>query len=1233
MARIANSWWFRAEAMRLDWLAVLRRRIQIGQGVDDHDAERVRRRGGDVHLWWACAKDVGVPREPFTVWQRSPGKARRVRHTTSGDSQGTLIRWGGAEAATIEVTLRPQTASAGSTLLAYRGAGTLWDVVGAATTPGGGDGPRVVVVRCSGATSARLVNGTVTSVRVELLADAVNDPSWQPLEEVGLPVEQPWHGADYDTREQGLVASPLPPVEAAVDRLRRGTPPLGWPAVTQAGHLAPPWVDADPYGVVKEVQALLLPQIASMYDLGTPEPRQHLLESLRTVDGPRQGPRTSSLATTAIVRPFSLLALPAQTDPLMNLATGFGTTYFVESGDRPDASIGRSDLMVTATWRRLPSPRRGKAVLAAFAPQVGPLSAVPAPTNLTADRSGLVAPATADRPWRESIHLSWDRVPTTAALGRVGAGTLARYPSGAAQAVSLAPPRDAGGERPLTLSPDGPPDTAGASRVAFVDGGAEIPVLSGGRDVGYAVSVVDVHGLWSAWRDVHYVGDEPGPLPPRLIALDLTSSFTGSTTCPATLALEVALDWTERTPTTLQVVAMFFPMADATTPPPSGLDPSTGPPTGCFRRDLALTFAGDVPTGVGCAVTSLAPDGETTMGPGPGQGDGGRRYRMVGPVPSLDFAATNRWGVQVWLRSTLVVGASPTAYAPDSAHPARASAASPVPVQPIPPPAPPGVPLGSTVDAAGCSHVRVHWSLPAGGDVRTCVVWEVAETSLRQRAEMVARAPDTDSPGVRLAALWAAYDALPTDKQRGAFRRVAELPGTARSLDVPLPKGSTDIHLFTVTTQSSSGIESPWPGPAATGHVHLQAVIAPRLRTPTQPLARAVVQDDGTVTVDLMSASTVPVQQFLVFATRSFDAARDRESMGPPLATVAVTATPTATDPLMGSPIYRASWTGALPASWDTWYLRAVAVPVETVPVEGVRGLHSPASEITTLTVLPAGSDLEPLSAQIWGADHRGVVVRSSTNAPPRATSAGSHRVSAMVGVPPDVLPQVPLEALPQTAGSTPPTSTASRLERGPRAAGRSPLVLWLTRPVATDPVTVVLRLTDPLGRLVEQTVTVPGWVPPPPWTLELTTVAIRATGVLLGLDTDAPATAGAGVTMRVRAVKSRRLPLRAAIALEPDAVVDRARLQPPVLRPTVRPPVVVQPWRGSSVLDRTFVVADLPRGLPVFADDGQIHAVRWRGSFASAAYAVWVPFAAPFSTDVTLAGPDGQSVTASLIV
>jgi hypothetical protein len=52
----------------------------------------------------------------------------------------------------------------------------------------------------------------------------------------------------------------------------------------------------------------------------------------------------------------------------------------------------------------------------------------------------------------------------------------------------------------------------------------------------------------------------------------------------------------------------------------------------------------------------------------------------------------------------------------------------------------------------------------------------------------------------------------------------------------------------------------------------------------------------------------------------------------------------------------------------------------------------------------------------------------------------------------------------------------------GPRAAGSSPLALWLTRADATVPVDVTVHLLDPAGRLTEQVITVPagGEAPPP---------------------------------------------------------------------------------------------------------------------------------------------------------
>ncbi len=1214
MTRVGNGWLFRAEATRVPWAIVARRLLVAGQGhIDgqtlDHYISRAMGRNADIHVTWACSDQLGVPREPFLVWTRKQArvKTRAVKTVLTSRPEGLRLTWGGVEAAVIDVTFDPIDSKQPSALFVFRTGGTLWDTVGSAVAPAGGPAGQLLHVACAGATSALLVNGTNPRVRIQTLDEVVNDPTWVPLERVGLPVEDPWPGTAYDTKPQGLLVDPMSPVDAAVWRLKRGAPPIGWPLLTQTGVLAPPWVDADPGGVVKEVITSLLPEIAEMYAGSVPEYRQALIEHVRAVPGPTQDGRSSSLDTSASIRPWTLLALPAQTDPLLNLATGFGATYVTEGGERPELAVGTTDFLITATFARPTPPMKAKTVLAAYAPQQGPHELTAPVTTLRAERSGLVPPAPADAPWRESIRVSWDRPPTTAALGRTPSGALATWKLGAASADSLNPPRDAGGVRPLTLGPDGAPGSPGAARTALADGAAEIPILSGGRHIGYAVSQVDVHGVWSAWRDVAYHGDEPVPLPPRLISLALDSSYAGSASCPASLRLEAALDWTERTPSGLEIVAVFYPMATASSPPPAGVDASLPAPVGCFRRDLSVTFAGDIPTGLGCTVTALSPDGEQPMTPGAGQGDGGRRYRIAADVPTLDFSATLRWGVQVWLRSSLRVGASPTAYIPDAGHPARAVAASPVPVVPLPPPAPPGVPMGSTPDAQGCSHVRVQWSLPGGGaGVRTCVIWECSETALRQRAGLLVPPPPADSPGVRLAALWAAYDGLTDVQRRAAFRRLLEVDGAVRAADVTLPKGSTDIHLFVVTTQSTTGIESPWPSSPAPAHVHVQAAMAPRLRRPAPPLARVIVDTGGApgaVTATLYAASTVPVERFLVFATRSEAAARDREGMGPAIADLPVVAAPAGTDPVTGSPVYQVDWAGTLAPSWDPWLIRAVAQPVATVPVQAVRGLPSAASEITSVFVPPAGPPtLEPLVGSRWGADHSGVLVTTATTAPVRTSPAGPHRISAIVnGV---VVPLVALPELPETPGSAAPAgaTVAPVFERGPRASGRSPLRLWLPTVDASAPALVTLRLLDPLGRAAEQTVTVPGYVAPPAYTLSLGAVAAVTGGTVIAVLTNAPSRAADGLSLNVAAT-----------------------FRPIIVGPF--PPLAPRPL-GRTVTG-SFPLSEIPVAKPFFPADGQIHVVSPPrvGLPPPPRYAVFVPIGSPLELTVAIVGPTGATI------
>ncbi|HEY3436759.1 MAG TPA: hypothetical protein VGK35_03630, partial [Actinotalea sp.] len=808
-------------------------------------------------------------------------------------------------------------------------------------------------------------------------------------------------------------------------------------------------------------------------------------------------------------------------DPFLALATGFGTAYPVVGEQRRGV-----DVLVTAEYPDTPW-KDGPVVMAAFVPYPDQHAATTAPHGLTAARSGLVAPGLRDAPWRESVRVHWDRVPGTAAMGRPTGGVLARFETaGPGVAEPLVERRLAGDLRPLVLVPDDVKGTPGYMRTSMVDADVVIPLGSGGRHVGYPVAVQDVFGVWSPWADAPYDGTEPAPPGPRVVGLRLESQYAGTATCPATLTVEVAVDWPDRTPVSLELHSVFFRTPTASAPVPGGVDPVAVPPSGSgmFRRDLSLPFAGDRMTPpAGVTVVHLDPDGAAEVTPGPDQGQYGRRYRITVPVPVLDFSSTPRWGVQVWVRTPLVV-VTDAGWRPEPAHPAVAVVASPVPVMPIPPPAPPGVPLGSTPDAQNRSHVRVHWSVPSGAPLdpdKGIIVWECAETALRQAAGLTQRAPGTTAPGVRLAELWDAYDALTQDGRRSAFRRLLTLPGTAREADVALPPGSTDIHQFTVTTLTATGVESPWPT-GGVPHEQLQSVTAPRLRAPGPPRLRSIVGAAGTVTISLSVPSSIEVRQFLLYRTRSVEAALRVETMGPSFASVTAVAPASGSlpDPASGELLYTGSWSGSFDESWDDWQVRAIAVPVDEVPVQAVRGLPSPACDVVVIRVRPDGPpDLAPLVSQEWGAGDDGVLVTTSTSAPARVVPDGEHRLSGSVqpsGAGAEEVAVVALQEVavgpqaPADAGAPPAGSDTGRVVvRGARASGRTPLALWFTRPVATDPVDVVLRLTDPLGRVTEQRLTVPGHVPDEPPSLEIlgvTTITGRGTVIRVRSDADVEA-------------------------------------------------------------------------------------------------------------------------------
>ncbi|HEY3438652.1 MAG TPA: hypothetical protein VGK35_13270, partial [Actinotalea sp.] len=353
--RIARPYWFRATGARVPWAAVAKAQYASAAATPwwdklSHDLPRIDdSRTADLQLRWQCKAELGVPFGPFTVWTRAPKDAlKEVDVTIRQRSEGLSLRLP-VVAAVIAVQCDVIDPTRAVGLVATYVGGGLREAVGATAVSAPGGGRITLRVRCSGATRVLLVNGTNPTVGILPLQDVLDDPGWKEMERVGLPVDDPWPGTGYDTSQQGLVTAPTDPVSAALERLKRGGPPVGWAPVTGSGRLAPSWRAPDYPTLLKEIQQDLLPRIERLYRPGRAPADQATMADSPTVDPPSVGSKKSSLATTATLAPLSLLALPSSADPFLALATGFGTAYPVVGEQRRGV-----DVLVTAEYPDTP---------------------------------------------------------------------------------------------------------------------------------------------------------------------------------------------------------------------------------------------------------------------------------------------------------------------------------------------------------------------------------------------------------------------------------------------------------------------------------------------------------------------------------------------------------------------------------------------------------------------------------------------------------------------------------------------------------------------------------------------------------------------------------------------------------------------------------------------------------------------------------------------------------------
>jgi len=387
-----------------------------------------------------------------------------------------------------------------------------------------------------------------------------------------------------------------------------------------------------------------------------------------------------------------------------------------------------------------------------------------------------------------------------------------------------------------------------------------------------------------------------------------------------------------------------------------------------------------------------------------------------------------------------------------------------------------------------------------------------------------------------------------------------------------------------------------------------------------------------------------------VYRTHAFDAARRADSMGAP-AFAAATApadppAPADLDLVTGQPIFRGRWTGALEPSWKTWYVRAVAEPdTSGIPERAWRGILSPASDIVTVRVPPAGPpDLDPLVVESASPDHSVLVARTSTSAPIADTDFGPHLVGGLTAA---ALTEegmaaaslVPLSALAAVDPAAPAAGVAV-VVRGERAGGRTPLAVWFTRADPTQPVDVGLRLVDPLGRAAVQVAHVAGWTAPQPPNLELVAVTrASATAVVVTVSSTEGRTARPPFVLSVSA--ARRIvigpPLGGHVrdAVAGGALAGGAVAGGGTMRDAVGGTAHVLPVLPGLPLGPTLTASialpdirrDGGRPLPIpFPPRPPVSGIRfaYRDELGGALYDIYIPLAATMSATVTLTAPEG---------
>ncbi len=1000
---------------------------------------------------------LGLPRALFHVWalEKSPPTKSIKLEQRHLDTGARLIAWTEGQAAAVALRI---TVPAGGRMVLRARSGPLGTgaVVDEEVITGPVTNAAVILLGSSIASVTVQGGGTIdSSATIVPLGELINHGAWKLVETVGLPADRSFVAGGYPLDRQGPPGAELPPFDAAIRRIKEGTPDAGWPATTDRGTPVEPYAPPDPaLFVEKEIDPIRA--IVSKMLTRVPDPTEHAAYRLtvktnapRSVHGVDASERWQDAAEDADVSPLTSLLMPAATDSVSALALGFGTTLDIGTQYLPDlptthvaaANPKLAFFMVTVKHDvdlKLPPPLPDITV-----PLRGELAAlfveaqreVPAaPTALTAltpaDAVRMDPPARRDDRWLEVVRLKWAAPENLVASKARPTGYIVARGLGTAPLSVRLERRQSGGYIPHVPAQN--PREEAPVTVPYTEAGLPERFPSEPASAVYAVAATDWFGRFSGFVSADHPRVQVAPTVPALKNVEVTMSGAG-TTRDAVAHAELTWDWSHRSPDEITVRVLTH---RAGTPPPaaSGSVLSVGGPT---RPDLILDFSSATIDAPPAGVSLIASESLGNL----------RTYRVSIPGLRLDFGANDEILVTARASAKERVG-----FRLASAWSQDKVARLPSPIAPPSPFVPEAMCWASLPDPRGVARRTLSWDPSAP----SYIVYEADETAIRR--ELGVPSADLEiSAADRLAVL----RTLDFASARRAFKRIAG-PLTKTEHQIELPRGSRLIHFFAITGISATGVESTLPA-AANSYI---AVAAPVMQKPESP--RLLARDHaGAASLTIEVPETrVPVARVAIHRAPSRARATTVEHIGPPIAVL---------DAALGTragELLRVSFEDPTPGRpFEPVFYRAVA-HAQTSLERGIFGGASAPSRATELVpTSPSPPTLTDLRVESRAGAPEHLLVSFLSDATLAETARGVH-VFTVITAGPDadiatrrvaasVLPLVRSSSLPAPATQS---GNIFRYHATDPRTGRT--YAWV--PHTTRAVTVEIK--DPLGRAARQT-------------------------------------------------------------------------------------------------------------------------------------------------------------------